>query len=322
MSWITPWYILPAAFVLDMILGDPRCFPHPVRWMGRAIEIFEPFFRKLSFNSNRIGRILAGGFFAVFLISGTWFLTFMVIRVVGNLAPWAGTLFQVVLIYYCISARSLEKAAMEVALSLRRKNLTGARQQVAMIVGRDVKQLDHNGVARATFETVAENLVDGVISPLFFAALGGAPLAMAYKMINTLDSMVGYKNETYMEFGKVSARIDDMANFIPARLSVFVIGFAVQLLAGNGVLAVKTAWQDGARHSSPNAGYSEAAFAGALRVRLGGPNYYHGHLVKKPCIGQNFGPVGTDHIKKGCELMLISSMLWVCILCVVMLTVS
>lgn len=317
MNWITPWYILPAALVLDMILGDPRCFPHPVRWMGRAIEIFEPFFRKLLINRNRIGSIVAGGFFAVFLISTTWLLTFALVRVAENIAPWAGLLVQIVLIYYCISARSLEKEAMEVASSLRRKNLHRARQQVAMIVGRDVKQLDHGGVARATFETVAENLVDGVISPLFFAALGGAPLAMAYKMINTLDSMVGYKNEAYMEFGKVSARIDDAANFIPARLSVLVIGFAVQLLAENGVTAVKTAWQDGAGHSSPNAGYSEAAFAGALRVRLGGPNYYHGHLVEKPYIGHKFDPVETDHIKKGCELMLISSMLWVCILCVV-----
>jgi len=266
-----------------------------------------------------IGRIITGGFFAVFLISGTWLLTFGVVRVAESFAPWAGFPVQVILIYYCLSARSLEKEAMAVALSLRCKNLTKARQQVAMIVGRDVEQLDDGGVARATFETVAENLVDGVISPLFFAALGGAPLAMAYKMINTLDSMVGYKNETYMEFGKVSARIDDAANFIPARLSVLVIGFAVQLLGGKGALAVQTARQDGARHSSPNAGYSEAAFAGALRVRLGGPNYYHGRLVKKPYIGQGFGPVGTDHIKKGCELMLIASMLWVCILCVMII---
>ncbi len=310
MNWITPWYILPAALVLDMILGDPRWLPHPVRWMGRAIDLFEPEFRKLSSN-----HIMAGGFFAIFLISGTWLLTFAVVRLAGSVAPWVGMLVQVILIYYCLSARSLEKAAMDVARSLGRKDLTRARQQVAMIVGRDVQALDAGGVARATFETVAENLVDGVISPLFFAALGGAPLAMAYKMINTLDSMVGYKNEAYMAFGKVSARIDDVANFVPARLSVFVIGFAAQLLAGNGRFTVKTAWREGARHSSPNAGYSEAAFAGALGVKLGGPNYYHGHLVGKPYIGQGFGPVETDHIKKGCELMLISSMLWVCILC-------
>ncbi|OQY04120.1 MAG: cobalamin biosynthesis protein CobD [Desulfobacteraceae bacterium 4572_123] len=309
MNPIIPLFILPAALVLDMILGDPRCFPHPVRWMGRAIEIFEPCFRKALRN-----RTLAGGFFAVFLIGSTWLLTFALVSVAGNIAPWAGLLVQIVLIYYCISARSLEKEAMEVARSLRRKDLHRARQQVAMIVGRDVEQLDNGGVARATFETVAENLVDGVISPLFFAALGGAPLAMAYKMINTLDSMVGYKNERYMEFGKAAARIDDAANYIPSRLSVFVIGAAAQILAGNGALAFKTAWQDGAMHSSPNAGYSEAAFAGALRVRLGGPNYYHGRLVEKPYIGHKFGPVGIDHIKKGCELMLISSMLWVCIL--------
>lgn len=305
MDWIPPWYVLPAAFVLDILLGDPRWLPHPIRWMGRAIEILEPRFRGWVPNL-----VVSGALFAGTLIIGTWLLTFMAVFLAGQRDPLVGAILQIVIVYYCLSARSLEKAAMEVGDALDRQNLPEARQRVGMIVGRDVKQLDGEGVGRAAFETVAENLVDGVISPLFYAALGGAPLAMAYKMVNTLDSMVGYKNERYHAFGKAAARIDDFANYIPARLSVAVIALAVQLLSGAGRSALKTAFNDGARHASPNAGYSEAAFAGALGVRLGGPNVYHGRLVDKPYIGAGLGRVRTGHIRKACDLMLVSALLW------------
>ena len=177
-------------------------------------------------------------------------------------------------------------------------------------MGRDVGGYDAAGIARATVETVAENLVDGVMAPLFFAAIGGAPLAMAYKMTNTLDSMVGYKNETYLQFGKASARIDDIINFIPARLSVLTIALACQILSGMGTRSLKIAVTEGANHSSPNAGYAEAAFAGALAVKLNGPNYYHGKMVDKPYIGIRFGKTMPGHIKKACDLMLLSSVLW------------
>jgi adenosylcobinamide-phosphate synthase len=177
-------------------------------------------------------------------------------------------------------------------------------------VGREVKDLSEDGVARAAVETVAENLVDGVISPLFFAAIGGAPLALAYKMINTLDSMVGYKNETYRLFGKTAARIDDVANFLPARLSVPVIALVAHLLAGRGKIAFKTAVREGRQHTSPNAGFSEAAFAGALGVRLGGPNFYHGKRVEKPYIGKVFDSAHKHHIKSACELMMLSAITW------------
>ena len=185
-----------------------------------------------------------------------------------------------------------------------------ARKKVAMVVGRDVEKYDAGQIARAVVETVAENLVDGVTAPLFFAALGGAPLAVAYKMANTLDSMVGYKNEAYLQFGKASARIDDILNFIPARTSVLVISLASQILSGSGGRSLKTAVREGAHHSSPNAGFPEAAFAGALAVKLNGPNYYQGKLVNKPYIGVHFGPTGPAHIKKACDIMLLSSFLW------------
>jgi len=199
---------------------------------------------------------------------------------------------------------------MEIYDCLMQNKVTQARQKVALVVGRDVDKYPAAGIARATVETVAENLVDGVIAPLFFAAIGGAPLAMAYKMTNTLDSMVGYKNETYFQFGKASARMDDLLNYIPARLSVLIISLASQIMSDMGKRSLKAAILEGAHHSSPNAGYAEAAFAGALGVKLNGPNYYHGKLVDKPFIGVRFGETLPGHIKKACDLMLLSSVLW------------
>jgi adenosylcobinamide-phosphate synthase len=179
-----------------------------------------------------------------------------------------------------------------------------------MIVGRDVTELSDTGVARAAVETVAENLVDGVISPLFFAAIGGGPLAMAYKMVNTLDSMVGYKSPRYWEFGRAAAKIDDAANFLPARLSVPFIALAAQLLARNGKRALFTAMKEGEKHASPNAGFPEAAFAGALGVWLGGPNTYGGQVINKPVIGYRFGPTRPDHIRKACHCMVMAAIFW------------
>jgi adenosylcobinamide-phosphate synthase len=166
-------------------------------------------------------------------------------------------------------------------------------------------------VARATVESVAENLVDGFMAPLFFAAIGGAPLAVTYKMINTLDSMVGYKNDRYYKFGKVSARMDDLFNYLPARLSIFIISLCSGILGKSALKGtLTTAIKDGRKHSSPNAGFPEAAFAGTLNVRLGGPNMYHGQRVEKPYIGKEFGPVKIEDIEKACRLMLLSALAW------------
>ena len=178
-----------------------------------------------------------------------------------------------------------------------------------MIVGREVDRLDATGVTRAAVETVAENLVDGVISPLFFAVIGGAPLALAYKMVNTLDSMVGYKNDRYLHFGHFAARMDDVANFIPARLSVSLIALAAHLLAGRGKTVLSVARRDGRAHASPNAGYPEAAFAGALNLWMGGPNIYHGRRVDKPVIGRGLADARPGDIRRACRLMLATSLL-------------
>lgn len=295
---------LPLAFLLDAILGDPRTLPHPVRWMGWIITHTEPFFRRIS------NELLAGGCFAISLIFGCWLISFCVLRLAWGMHPVIGCLLETVLLFYCLSARSLGSAAMEIYTLLQQGKTDAARAAVAMIVGRDVSQYEEGDIARATVETVAENLVDGVISPLFFAFIGGAPLALAYKMTNTLDSMVGYKNKRYLYFGRSAARIDDIANWLPARVSPFFITLAALLLpSASARQAWQTAWQEGRKHSSPNSGYPEAAFAGALALRLGGPNIYHGALVEKPYIGAEFGLTKIMHIRLAVALMYLSAML-------------
>ena len=294
---------LMLAVLLDMLLGDPRWLPHPVRWMGAAIERLEPRFRAMIASP-----LTAGGLMAVTLVAGTWLCGWLLVEMARWAHPSVGAMVQAVMIYTCISVRSLGDAARDVARALAR-SLAAGRQAVAMIVGRETGRLDEKGVTRAAVETVAENLVDGVLSPLFFAVLGGAPLALAYKMVNTLDSMVGYKNERYLQFGRVAARMDDAANFIPARISVIFIALAAQWIRGRGRQAVVVAWRDGRAHASPNAGYPEAAFAGALGIWMGGPNHYHGRLVDKPVIGRGFADARPADIRRAVQLRTAASLL-------------
>ncbi|MEA1967870.1 MAG: adenosylcobinamide-phosphate synthase CbiB [Thermodesulfobacteriota bacterium] len=308
------WYILFFAYILDFAAGDPRFLPHPVVGMGKAIEVFEILFRKLFKNP-----FTAGLWFAACLIFSTWVITAFAISFSLALHPVFGAVVQIILLFFCFSGKSLEKAAIEVENALENNELESGRNKVAMIVGREVKYLDHTGVVKAATETVAENFVDGFLSPLCFALVGGVPLAMAYKMINTLDSMVGYKNEKYILFGRVAAKIDDIANYIPARISLVVISFAAGLLdIRKGKRALLTGFKDGRLHKSPNAGYPEAAFAGALKIRLGGPNYYHGTLVEKPYIGSRFKDPESGKIKMACDLMLLASFISIVISCLIL----
>ena len=304
MADLLSWLTLPAAFALDALIGDPPSLPHPIRWMGRAIEQSEPFWRR-TVASER----LAGLLFAASLILGCWLLALLVTGLAWKVHALFGFVVETVLLFYCLSAKSLRQAALEIDRLLAAGEVDRARAQVRMIVGRDVDRYEADDIARATVETVAENVVDGVLSPLFFAALGGAPLALAYKMVNTLDSMVGYKNPRYLLFGRAAARIDDVANFLPARLAVPLIALAAHRVEGaSPALALQTARREGKNHSSPNAGYPEAAFAGALGVRLNGPNVYHGVLVDKPYLGAAFGPVTRAHIARACRLMSLTAL--------------
>lgn len=333
-------YILPAAYILDMVLGDPRWLPHPVVWMGNAISFFEPSFRCMIKRE-----LLSGLLFALFLILSAWGLAVALTWISCIIHPYVGIAVQAFLMFFCLSARTLEKAASEVGAALEKgssdsrdsfeggasdecnntlnsevsdSRLDAARLKVSMIVGREVKYLNETGVVKAAVETVAENFVDGFLSPIFFALAGGIPAAVAYKMINTLDSMVGYRNDKYILFGRAAARIDDIANFIPARLSVVIISVAAALISiKRGKLAFKTAVMEGREHKSPNSGYPEAAFAGALEVKLGGPNYYHGTLVEKPYIGKNFQSPGKEKIRTACELMLFSSLVVIAVFIII-----
>ena len=309
------WYVLLGAFILDFILGDPKILPHPVIYMGKAIVFFENRFRKWFKNL-----LISGFFFAGFLILSTWALAFCVITLSMRIHSVFGYAVQMILLFFCFSSKSLERAALKVFQALENHNMDGARQAVSMIVGRQTKTLDETGITRAAVETTAENFVDGFLSPLFFAVIGGVPFALAYKMINTLDSMVGYKNESYMLFGRASAKMDDVANFIPARVSVFIISLSAFLLSfKTGALAFRTGFSQGSLHKSPNSGYPEAAFSGALQVRLGGPNIYHGTLVEKPFIGSSFKDPERQKIPQACRLMMMGSFSAVFISCFILL---
>ena len=306
------WYILFGAFVLDMALGDPRWLPHPIIWMGNAISFFEPRFRKWVKNP-----LVAGGCFAIFLIGITALLSTGGVALALWIHPVLGALVQGILLFYCFSVRSLVTAAREVSRPLMAGDLAQARRMVGMIVGRETHSLDGPAVTRATVETVAENFVDGFLSPLCFALVFGVPGALTYKMINTLDSMVGYRNEKYILFGRVAARMDDVANFIPARISVLVISLAAAIVSPiRGRRALETAWAEGRAHKSPNAGFPEASFAGALGVRMGGPNVYHGEVVEKPHIGSRFPEAGLGKIDRACELMVVSALVGIVAACI------
>ncbi|MDD9302290.1 MAG: cobalamin biosynthesis protein CobD [Desulfobacter sp.] len=298
------WPVIAGAFILDFLAGDLRNLPHPIVWMGNAISFFEPRFRRWIRSP-----FWAGLVFALVLVFFTFAIAGLVVYLGIRIHPLAGTGIQVVMLYYCFSAQSLFRAAMDVARPLMAGDISRARMMVGYIVGRETRTLDREGIARAACETVAENFVDGFLSPLFFALVLGVPGAMAYKMINTLDSMVGYKNKTYILFGRAAARIDDMANYIPARLSVLVISFSAALFGPlHGKTAFLTALFQGKNHKSPNAGFPEAAFAGAMQMRMGGPNIYHGRMVDKPYIGSEFKDPAPDRIQKACELMMISAL--------------
>jgi len=298
------WYLIPAAFFLDLVMGDPLWLPHPIRWMGAVIAFLEPYFRRLP-----VDLFTSGIFFSIFLIFGTWGMTAGILFIGHRIHPVIPGLLSVVFIYYTISVRSLKTAAMQVYEALNREGLTAAREKVSHIIGRDVDRLSETDVASGAVESVAENLVDGVISPLFYAVVGGAPFALAFKMVNTLDSMIGYKNERYLHFGKAAARIDDAANFLPARLSVPVISAAAQIMFKRGASALRTAMREGGNHMSPNAGYPEAGFAGALGVKLNGPSNYGGKPVDKPFIGIGHERPTPYDIKLACDLMIFSSVI-------------
>ena len=297
--------ILPLFFgwILDLIFGDPSKLPHPIVWFGKSIAFFEHHLNKGSH------RKLKGALVAIGLIVSVFVITYL-IRHYLNLLPsitgkgWV-LVFDSIFVFFCLAGTTLIREVREVFLAVDR-SLEEGRQQVARIVGRDTSALSAQEVRTAALETLAENLSDGVIAPLFWFAILGVPGMLAYKMINTLDSMIGYKTERYKDFGCWAAHIDDIANYIPARLTALLMAIASPR---KGLL--RFIWRNGRRHASPNSGYPEAALAGILNCRFGGPHYYFGQLFPKPYIGENEREFTTADMKHAVRINRIAEVLMV-----------
>ncbi|MCX7988147.1 MAG: adenosylcobinamide-phosphate synthase CbiB [Thermodesulfovibrio sp.] len=297
------------AFVLDLILGDPEDFPHPVKLMGKIISLEEKVSRRL-FKGNML---YFAGFLIVFF---NVIIAFFIPLYILNLLKPYKVIYHIVntyLLYTTIAARCLSDEANKVHNALR-ESLESARLRLSYIVGRDTKNLKEEEIVRATVETVAENTSDGVIAPLFYASIYGAPLALCYKMINTMDSMLGYKNERFKRIGFFPAKTDDIANFIPARLTGL-------LMVLSNPKYIKRSFRimirDRKNHKSPNCAYPEGAAAGILGVQLGGSNYYFGELVEKPTIGDRLRPLQRDDIKKSIVIMYKTEILYIFLFTVV-----
>lgn len=301
-------------FGLDAVLGDPRSWPHPVKLVGKQIEFEEGLVRTyLLPEAEKAGEAwpldgeqtekLAGAALAADVALVAPIATWLLVKACDKAHPLAGLAAESFICYQLLAARSLCNESMAVHDALQAGDVEGARKAVSMIVGRDTDQLDEEGIARAAVETVAENASDGVIAPLLFMGLGGAPAAMFYKAVNTLDSMVGYKNEKYANLGWAGARLDDLVNIVPSRIAGGLMCVAARLVNLDSNRAWKTFLRDRNNHTSPNAAQAEAACAGALGVQLGGGNYYFGNYVEKPTIGDAIRPVEAADIGRANKLM-------------------
>lgn len=275
-----------SGWIADRIFGDPERLPHPVVWFGRMIAAGEHALNKGGC------RRLKGALLSMVLVSLAFVVTFALLWLSGKASPWLRVVVEAVLVFYCLAGKTLIKEVRDVFLALG-MSLEQGRRQVARIVGRDTSQLTEIEVKKAALETLAENLSDGVIAPMFWLLLLGVPGMVSYKMVNTLDSMIGYRTERYVRFGTFAARLDDVANYIPARLTALLM----VLVSGRPSLLGFVA-RNGRRHASPNSGYPEAALAGILGCRFGGGHYYFGEYMDKPFIGENDRPLGMDDMRR------------------------
>lgn len=305
---MTVIYALTAGFLLDLLLGDPVRFPHPVRLMGRMITCGESFWRQVFRPTDR-GKFLGGTLLTLGVAGLCFLIPFVLLYLTGRLSPWLTFVLETVMCYQLLAVKALRQESMRVYTALLAGNLTEARTCLSRIVGRDTENLDSAAVSKATVETVAENLSDGVIAPMFFILLGGVPLGFFYKAVNTLDSMIGYKNEKYQYFGRFAARLDDLLNYVPARISAILMLIATGLLGYNIREAFRIFRRDRYNHQSPNSAQTEAVCAGALQVSLGGDSYYFGKLVAKPAIGDDTRRIEAGDIKRINQIMYLTSFL-------------
>ncbi|MBF0312924.1 MAG: cobalamin biosynthesis protein CobD [Oligoflexia bacterium] len=308
--------LITIAFILDLILGDPRRLPHPVNAIAALASKVEYFFRH-----HLLGSTKSSGALAALTVYITTLATILLTKKFAShfIHPLLGTLISIYILYTTFALKSLLQHIMAVYRELKGSELVLARQKLSLIVGRDTKNLSRQEIIRATVETAAENLVDGVTAPLFYAFLGGAELALLYKAVNTLDSLWGHKDERYFHFGFFAAKTDDLFNYLPARLTAPLIALSALAVGGNFFTTLTILRRDGRKHASPNAGLAEAAWAGALRVQLGGINYYDGEIHHAPLLGDNTTTLNDDHIKKSVTMIITTALLFLLLFQIVQL---
>lgn len=299
--------------ILDFILGDPRGLWHPVQGIGWVISRLERILRRI-FPSGKTGERWAGGLLVILTLLISVGLPALLLFLLSSIHPLLSFLLSCIFCWQMLAAKSLRVESMKVREALEQEGLEAGRRAVSMIVGRDTRDLTEEGVIKAAVETVAENTSDGVTAPLFYMILAGPLGGIAYKAVNTMDSMVGYKNETYQYFGTCAARLDDAANFIPARLSALFMIAAAFLAGYDGKNAWRIFKRDRKKHKSPNAAHTEAVMAGALNVRLAGDAWYFGKLFKKPFIGDDIRPVERQDIARACRLEYATALLQLLVL--------
>ena len=289
---------IAAACILDWIAGDPEWFPHPVRLMGRCTQLAEAMLRRPGQSPRR--ELIAGAALTAGVVGISYSAT----------AKATARGLEVLLAWNCLASRSLVDESLTVIRALEQEDLPLARQRLSRIVGRDTQALEETEIHRALIETLSESTCDGIVAPLFYMAIGGVPLAMAYKAVNTLDSMIGHADQGYLYFGKAAARLDDLANYLPSRLTALAIAATAGMACNtSGASALRTWRRDGNKHKSPNAGQPESAMAGALRVRLGGLNTYSGEQITAPLLGEEFEQPKLHHAKQALRLVTTVSLL-------------
>lgn len=299
---------IASGFILDLIFGDPHWLPHPICLIGNLIAYMEKFLRRIS-GSNE-GNLLVGGLLLVIIVTTVSFsVPFFILKWVGSISPLFAFVLETIMFYQIFATKCLEDESMKVYKELKNGDLTAARKQLSWIVGRDTQKLSAEEVTKAAVETVAENTADGIVAPMFFMFIGGAPLAFLYKSINTMDSMVGYKNEKYLYFGRCAAKLDDIVNYIPSRLAGIFMIAASFFLNYDYKAAAKIFMRDRYNHLSPNSAQTESACAGALNIQLGGGHFYFGKFVLKDTIGDDIRPVKADDIKSMNSLMYLTAII-------------
>lgn len=296
------WLSLAIGFIVDLIIGDPYRLPHPICLIGNTIKRLEKLARNV-FPKTQRGELIGGAVLTVLVVLLAFAIPFLIILLLSKINFWLGFTAETIMCYQILATKSLKVESMKVYKALHSRDVEGSRRAVSMIVGRDTDELNAEGVVKATVETVAENTSDGVVAPLLFFALGGAPLGFMYKAINTLDSMIGYKSEKYLYFGKVAAKLDDIANFIPARITAILMIVVTPLAGLNLRNAIKIFKRDRFNHGSPNSGQTESVCAGALEIQLGGDAHYFGKLYEKKTIGDSLYPSNLENIEESVRLM-------------------